>query len=117
MAQQVARNATRCQDEVARGANDHVEPVWLTLRMGRTHYIPEWAKEAGKIQADIVKKLGVDKANVSRWFDGVVPSNKYLAPLAELLGAPEPAALFVDPEEYKIILEIRALARRTSPAA
>jgi hypothetical protein len=118
MAQQVASNATACQAHVAFGANDATAALWLTLRMARTHYIPEWAHGAGKKQADIVKELEADKAIVSRWFrEGIIPSKKYLAPLAKFLGAPEPAALFVHPEEYKILVEIRALASRKAPAA
>lgn len=68
----------------------------------RTHYIVEWAERRGKKQADIVRGTGADKGLVSRWFDGVIPSEKYLQPLAEFLQAgdpPEPAALFRHPDD------------------
>lgn len=85
--------------------------------MGRMHYIPEWAKQAGKAQAALVRETGVDKSNVSRWFRGVIPDREHLIAVAEALGAPEPAALFVHPAEYKILQEIRALNQRANPAA
>jgi len=115
--QHVARNATLCQDRVAFGANDLPGSPWQVLGMGKFHYIPEWAHQADKIQADIVEATGADKANVSRWWDGVIPTNKYLELLAPVLGAPEPAALFVHPAEYKILVEIRALTVRSDTAA
>ncbi len=81
------------------------------------HYIPEWAEQAGKAQAALVRETGVDKSNVSRWFKGVIPEQKHLRAVAKAVGAPEPAALFVHPAEYKILQEIRALSQRSTPAA
>jgi transcriptional regulator with XRE-family HTH domain len=85
--------------------------------MARMHYIPEWAKQAGKSQADLVRATDVDKSNVSRWFKGVIPDGKHLIAVAEAVEAPEPAALFVHPAEYRILQEIRTLAQRAEPAA
>ena len=86
--------------------------------MERMHYIPEWAEQAGKTQADLVRATGADKSNVSRWFNsGVIPHQKHLSALAAAVNAPAPAALFVDPAEYKILQEVRALSRRAAPAA
>lgn len=52
----------------------------------KTHFIPEWAERRNLKQADIVRELDVDKGVVSRWFGGVIPTEKYLKPLADLLG-------------------------------
>lgn len=118
IAQQVALNATISQGAVAFGANDLWPSSDVSLRMARMHYIPEWAKEAGKKRTEITAELHVDKSNVSRWFkQGVIPDKDNLKPLAKFLGAPEPAALFVHPREYKILLEIRALSGNKDTAA
>jgi transcriptional regulator with XRE-family HTH domain len=85
--------------------------------MERMHYIPEWARQASKVQADLVRATGVDKSNVSRWFKGVIPDRDHLIAVAKAVSAPEPAALFVHPAEYKILQEIRALNQRSTPAA
>jgi len=66
----------------------------------RRHYIPEWAAKRGVKQADIVRELGADKGAVYRWFtEGVIPTEKYLKPLADFLGAEEVVSLFRDPED------------------
>jgi transcriptional regulator with XRE-family HTH domain len=51
----------------------------------KRHFIPEWTERRHLKQADIVRELDVDKGVVSRWFSGVIPSDKYLEPLAGLL--------------------------------
>lgn len=65
----------------------------------RMHYIVEWARHRRQRQTDIVKGLGVDKATVSRWFKGAVPSNQHLIALAGFLEAEEPVALFRHPDD------------------
>lgn len=66
----------------------------------RRHFIPEWAERKNLRQTDIVRELGVEKSVVYRWFsDGVIPTEKYLSPLAELLGAPEVVSLFRHPDD------------------
>lgn len=53
----------------------------------RRHFIVEWAKKRGLSQADIANELGVNKGNVSYWFNrGTVPSDQWIEPLAALLG-------------------------------
>lgn len=69
------------------------------MRTARIHYIPEWASKRGLIQADIVREIGVDKSTVSRWFDGMLPSDVHLVALSDLLELDEPAALFRHPDE------------------
>lgn len=110
----VAYNATICQDLVGPDANDLRPKLWLTSRaMGqrktqrRVHHIPEWAAKKPLRQADICRELGADKATVSRWFGGVIPSDEYLPGLAALLGAPDVAALFVHPEEHRVLEMLR----------
>lgn len=69
-------------------------------REKRRHYIAEWAELRGKKQADIVRALGVEKSVVYRWFaDGVIPTEKYLQPLAEFLDAGEVISLFRHPDD------------------
>lgn len=117
MGEEVAPNATSCQASGACGANDLGDRPWHALRMARFHYIPEWAKEAGKKQTHLANAVGVDKSNVSRWYRGVIPERPQLAAIAKTVGAPEPAALFVHPSEYKILQEIRSLREKMTPAA
>ncbi len=65
----------------------------------RIHYIAEWAALRQIKRSQIIKDLGVDKGTVSRWFNGSLPLEKHLIPLAELLAAPEPASLFRHPDD------------------
>ena len=66
----------------------------------RAHYIAEWMERRGRKQADLARATGADKATVSRWIgDGVIPSEKYLEPLALFLDAEEVAALFRHPDD------------------
>ncbi len=65
----------------------------------RIHFIPEWAERRGVSQADIVRAVGADKGLVSRWFKGVIPTERYLIPLAAYLQAEEPSHLFRHPQE------------------
>lgn len=65
----------------------------------RLHYIVEWARHRHKRQTDFVRELGVDKATVSRWFSGALPSETHLVALSAFLHADEPAALFRHPDD------------------
>jgi transcriptional regulator with XRE-family HTH domain len=66
----------------------------------RRHFIPEWAAKRGVKQADIVREIGADKGAVYRWFaDGVIPTEKYLKPLADFLDADEVVDLFRHPDD------------------
>lgn len=65
----------------------------------RLHYIVEWAAKRGMRQTDIVRKTGVDKSTVSRWFKGTLPSEDHLFVLKELFQLDEVASLFRDPED------------------
>lgn len=65
----------------------------------KIHFIEEWAEHRGYKRADIASALGVDKSLVSRWFQGSVPSEKWLEPLAEFLGAGEASSLFRHPDD------------------
>lgn len=101
----------RVKGKVAPQANDAPIAGALALRVAklsrihkgktpvRIHFIVEWAHHRRFRQRDIVRQLGVDKATVSRWFDGSLPSEKYLLPLAEYLGADEPVSLFQHPDD------------------
>lgn len=51
----------------------------------RKHFIPEWAEFRGLKQKDIVAALDADKSTVARWFNGQMPQDKWLRPLAALL--------------------------------
>lgn len=120
--QQVARNATICQDQVAFRLNDRPSAYGLWLRMAKPrassrqkHHIPDWAREADKSQAQIGAKTGANKGTVSRWFAGVIPSDKYIAPLAKFLNAPEPKALFHDPQEYRWLQSFREATEGYTP--
>lgn len=65
----------------------------------KIHYIEEWAEHRALKRADIASALGVDKSLVSRWFQGAIPSDKWLEPLAELLNATEASSLFRHPDD------------------
>lgn len=65
----------------------------------RFHYIPEWAAKRGLRQTDIVSEIGVDKSTVSRWFDGMVPSDPHLLALVSLFSLDEPTDLFRHPDD------------------
>lgn len=101
----------RCvKRNIAPSAND--PPPWglVTLRMAqlhrihpsktprRLHFIPEWAEKRGLSQADLVREVAADKATVSRWFSGALPSEKYLEPLAALFET-EVSGLFRHPDD------------------
>ena len=97
--------------EVALHANDRLKAAAVGLRMTqltrihadktpiRLHYIAEWAAKRGMRQADIVRKTGVDKSTVSRWFKGTLPSEDHLIGLKELFALDEVASLFRDPDD------------------
>jgi transcriptional regulator with XRE-family HTH domain len=102
------------KSRVAFYANDAVALTWLWLRMApvakihkgkqphQFHFIPEWAEKRKVSQADIARELAVEKSTVTRWFAGVVPTNKHLVPLAAFLtqeDPPDPTALFRHPDE------------------
>jgi transcriptional regulator with XRE-family HTH domain len=66
----------------------------------RRHYIVEWAELRDKSQADIVRALDADKGTVSRWFSsGIIPTEKYLQPLATFLQLDEVVDLFRHPDD------------------
>ncbi len=66
----------------------------------RRHFIQEWAELRGKKQADIVRDLGIEKSVVYRWFaEGVIPTEKYLMPLADYLNVDEVVSLFRHPDD------------------
>ncbi|MFC3074953.1 helix-turn-helix domain-containing protein [Shinella pollutisoli] len=66
----------------------------------RRHFIPEWAAKRGVKQADIVRATGADKGAVHRWFaEDVIPTEKYLKPLADFLDVEEVVDLFRDPDD------------------
>jgi transcriptional regulator with XRE-family HTH domain len=73
----------------------------------RIHHIPEWAAHRGLSQADIARKLHVDKGTVSRWFDGKGLTRDNLRALASVLGADRPGDLFRPPEEDWIVRMFR----------
>jgi phage repressor protein C with HTH and peptisase S24 domain len=52
----------------------------------RLHFIPEWMEVRGFTRKEIMEHTGADKSLVSRWFKGSLPSDQYLARLAELFG-------------------------------
>lgn len=101
----------RCvKRNIASDANDRPYVGLVTLRMAqlhrihpsktprRLHFIPEWAEKRGLSQADLVREVAADKATVSRWFSGALPSEKYLEPLAALFET-EVAGLFRHPDD------------------
>lgn len=64
----------------------------------RLHYIVEHAERLGLKQSDIATQMGIDKASVSRWFSGRLPSERHLEILAELLHTDVPG-LFRHPDD------------------
>ncbi len=67
----------------------------------RPHFLREWAEYRGRKQADISRDTGIDKSQVSRWFDDEKPSTpnaNSLEILADYFET-EPEALFRHPDE------------------
>lgn len=64
----------------------------------RIHYIAEWAERRGLTQADIARATGADKATVSRWCSGALPSEKYLLALTAVTSVQVPNDLFCHPD-------------------
>lgn len=64
----------------------------------RIHHIEDWAERRNMKQVDIVKALGVDKATVSRWFDGTLPRQDHLVALADMFQI-DVQALFRHPDD------------------
>lgn len=108
----VAYNATERKPFVAYRANDALPNPCQPLRAmqlmhihkgktpARVHFIPEWAERRGKRQADFVSELGVDKATVSRWFAGIIPTPDNLERVAAFLGLKNDLpALFRHPDD------------------
>lgn len=62
------------------------------------HFIAEWAEHRHLRQADVVREIGVDKSQVSRWFAGKLPEQANLDKLAALFDV-EPNMLFRHPDE------------------
>jgi len=90
---------------VASRANDEKRSSIYELRMARLekptvrlHYIPEWASKRRLKQADIAREINADKSNVSRWFNGALPSEDNILRLAALFACDEPADLFRHPD-------------------
>jgi transcriptional regulator with XRE-family HTH domain len=92
-------------------ADDHSTPK-------RRHYIAEWAELRGKKQADIVRELGIEKSVVYRWFaDGVIPTERYLRPLADYLQVDEVVSLFRHPDDDWIARMFRDKTEQQRDAA
>lgn len=62
----------------------------------RLHYINEWCEHRGLAQKDLADGLSVDKSTVSKWFDGMLPSEQNLPNIAAFLGV-ELDELFREP--------------------
>jgi predicted XRE-type DNA-binding protein len=52
----------------------------------RLHFMPEWAERRGMTQAEISEGLDVNKATVSKWFAGALPSETNLPRIAAMFG-------------------------------
>jgi transcriptional regulator with XRE-family HTH domain len=76
-------------------------------KSNRNHFIPEWAEERTKTQADLVRETGADKGTVSRWFSGNMPRNKHLDALVVCLQVADREALFRHPNEDWIVRFLR----------
>lgn len=111
MQPQLHKTQLHVKAKVAFDAGDRRMSAGLALRMPkpakihtdksppRLHYIVEWAKKRGIKPKDIVENLGVNKSTVSRWFEGTVPMEAHLVPLAAYFQLEKPADLFTDPDE------------------
>lgn len=73
-------------------------PQGAQRQPNRPHHIPAWAELFDMAQKDIVNAIGVDKAQVSRWFKGATPSPEWQQPLATLFET-TPEGLFRHPAE------------------
>jgi transcriptional regulator with XRE-family HTH domain len=64
----------------------------------RIHYLVEWLETRHMIQADLEKLVGVNKATVSKWCGGSLPSEKNLLLICDALSI-EPNDLFRHPKD------------------
>lgn len=110
MSQMLHNTQLLVKDPVAYKHNDGDYGQAIGLRMSRpqksnanqtvrVHYIPEWASHRGLSQSDIVRGIGADKATVSRWFKGTIPSEMWFGPLVELLQLDDAKDLFRHPDD------------------
>ena len=77
------------------------EPDW---------HLQAWMREKGKIQADLVRELGWDKAKASFLWNGKQPYRKDLVnQVAEWLDI-EPFELLMPPSEAKALRQLRETA-------
>ena len=84
----------------------------VAIHRGKTpvmkHYLPEWAEHMKKKQADFARDVGADKGTVSRWFDGVIPTDEYLTKIAHYLAWEDERTIFRHPEDDWIARHFRA---------
>jgi DNA-binding transcriptional regulator YiaG len=64
----------------------------------RPHHIEDWAKKRGLSQSELADAIGADKGQVSRWYSGSSPSERWQKKLAAFFGC-EPEALFRHPDD------------------
>ena len=83
----------------------------------------EWAERRGMTQSDIAESLDVNKATVSKWFAGALPSEANIPRIAAMFGI-EVYELFTAPEDSWLAnfvkgrsQETRERMRRTLEAA
>jgi hypothetical protein len=108
----------RSRRRIAGFANDLDRPGCLPLHMSATgppngkrkHFIPEYAHDKKKTQADIARATGADKGLVSRWFSGTTPQDKYLDALVRLFELSDWSALFRHPKDEWLVQFSRSLS-------
>jgi transcriptional regulator with XRE-family HTH domain len=64
----------------------------------RPHHIEDWAKKRGLSQSELADAIGADKGQVSRWYSGSSPSERWQKKLAAFFHC-EPEALFRHPDD------------------
>jgi hypothetical protein len=77
---------------------DNVTRIHKHKTPHRRHYVAEWADHRQVKKAAIARHLGINKGTVTNWFQGSVPSDKWIDPLAEFLGTTR-EGLFRDPHD------------------
>lgn len=83
---------------VAYGGMASTVTIYRSKQPKRPHFIEAWAELRGMKQVDIVREIGADKSQVSRWFSGATPQPHWQNKLAALFHC-EPESLFRDPNE------------------
>jgi transcriptional regulator with XRE-family HTH domain len=75
-----------------------VTKIHASKQPRRPHHIEAWAEKRHLTQADLVRELGADKSQVSRWYAGASPGEEWQQKLADFFGC-DAEGIFRHPDD------------------